>query len=147
MPRKPILSLFGQALLLPAIAAISLSASGQEVYQWKDDKGVTHYSETPPANTQYQQQKIRHDDVAAPAPKATEAASKTAASDARPGSTGSGENPQCAAARKNIKMLEDKSDVQRDTDGDGKPDKTLNTEERGNQLELARATLKANCPS
>ncbi len=145
MPRKPFLSLFGQALLLPAIAAIPLSASGQEVYQWKDDKGVTHYSETPPANTQYQQQKIRHDDVAAPAPKATEAASKTVASDAKPG--GSGENPQCAAARKNIKMLEDKNDVQRDTDGDGKADKTLTPEERGNQLELARATLKANCPS
>src|SRR3546814_6836772 len=55
-------------------------------------------------------------------------------------------SPQCATSRANIALLEGKAPVQQDTDGDGKPDKTLADTERANQLNLARALLKANCP-
>src|SRR3546814_3664725 len=55
-------------------------------------------------------------------------------------------SPQCATSRANIALLEGKAPVQQDTDGDGKPDKTLDDTERANQLNLARALLKANCP-
>ncbi|WP_242109728.1 DUF4124 domain-containing protein [Luteimonas aquatica] len=142
MSRKSPSTLLGQALLLPALALISLAVPAQEVYQWKDARGVTHYSETPPPNGQYQQQKVARDDVSPPAKTATAAAApKPAADQGKP----AGENAQCVAARKNLEILESKGDVVRDTDGDGKPDKTLSADERSNQMELARATLKANC--
>src|SRR3546814_17724013 len=56
------------------------------------------------------------------------------------------EPPQCATSRANIALLESESPVQQDTDGDGEPDRTLDDTERANQLNLARALLKANCP-
>ena len=52
---------------------------------------------------------------------------------------------QCTTAQKNMELLQGKGALQQDTDGDGKPDRTLDDAERANQLELARATLKANC--
>ena len=55
------------------------------------------------------------------------------------------ENPQCTTARKNIDLLRSQAALQQDTDGDGKPDKTLSEADRANQLELATATLKATC--
>src|SRR3546814_20579579 len=56
------------------------------------------------------------------------------------------EPPQCATSRANIALLESESPVQQDTDGDGEPDRTLDDTERANQLNLARALPKANCP-
>src|SRR5690606_41882766 len=56
------------------------------------------------------------------------------------------EPPQCATSRANIALLESGNPVQQDTDGDGKRDKTLDDTELANQLDLARALLKANCP-
>lgn len=95
------------------------------------------------------------------APSATSSASTPTTSDARPAATpattattspaapsqaNTAPNQRCATAHKNLQALQGDGPVLIDSDGDGKPEKPLNDVERNNQLELARATLKAyNC--
>lgn len=126
MPRHSLSTLFGLSLLLASGVACA-----QDLYQWKDANGVTHYSQTPPASGNYSE---RTESGRSPARPVETAAAKPA------------EPPQCATSRANIALLESGNPVQQDTDGDGKPDKTLDDTERANQLDLARALLKANCP-
>lgn len=118
-------STLGLILLIASTAAIA-----GEVYQWKDVNGVTHYSQTPPPKGIYKQRAI----------------TSAGAADAAPVTKAEVENPQCATARKNLDLLRGTAALQQDTDGDGKPDKTLSEADRANQLELATATLKATCP-
>jgi uncharacterized protein DUF4124 len=126
MQRHTIRTMLGLSLLLAAAAA-----TAGDLYQWKDANGVTHYSQTPPTSGSY---KERAEDGRDNGAKPVQAAAITPA-----------ESPQCATSRTNITLLESKTPVQQDTNGDGKPDKILDDAERTNQLELARALLKANC--
>jgi len=124
------LDMIGSILGL-AIAVASTAAAAGEVYQWKDANGVTHYSQTPPPKGAYQQRVIGSGGEA-------QALQQVAA-------VTSVETAQCTTARKNIDVLKGLAAVQQDTDGDGKPDKTLNDADRANQLDLAQATIKATC--
>lgn len=117
----------GIALCLVVAAA---SAQTKAAYQWKDANGVTQYSSTPPPSGAYTVRAVN-----------TQGASPAVA--AQPAQAA--ENPQCATARTNLQSLRGKAEVRIDSDGDGKPDKTLSAEERANQTTLAEATLKANC--
>lgn len=129
------------ALALAGLSVVHAQQPASEVYQWKDANGITHYSQTPPANGTYTQRVISHNGSAAPVAQA--AASGTTSADAAVTSASS--NPQCATARGNIAVLEGQAAVQQDTDGDGKPDKTLSDAERAGQMELAQAAVKAYC--
>ena len=119
--------------LIPALAtgliaacACATAVAG-DIYQWKDAKGVTHYGSVPPASGAYKVRSVNGTDPSLPV------AAKPA------------ENPACAIARKNMELLQGKAAVQLDSDGDGKPDKTLSDADRANQLQLAQATLKVSC--
>jgi hypothetical protein len=116
---------------VPIAILILASASAQAggIYQWKDAKGVTHYTDTPPPASEYKQRNIYNADPDVPA----DAKAKPA------------ENPACATARNNIALLNSKQNVQLDSDGDGKPDKALSEQDRANQLALAQATLNTSC--
>lgn len=114
-----------------ALATSSAQETAREVYQWKDAKGVTHYSQTPPTSGNYKQRVITHSQV--PAPVAT-ATTETAA-----------ENPQCAVAKRNIAALDSERPVGQDADGDGQPDATMTDEQRASQRSLAEAAIKAYC--
>ena len=127
--RAPILAPTLAALLVPVLASATAQAAG--IYQWKDAKGVSHYTDTPPPDSQYKQRNIYHPESDAP-----QAANK-----------GPAENPACATARNNIALLGSKQNIQIDSDGDGKPDKALDDQGRANQLALAQATLAASCSS
>lgn len=118
----------GMALCL---AAAAVSAQSGAAYQWKDANGVTHYSSSPPPSGAYKTRAVSSQG-------ASISAAATAA--AQPA-----EDPQCATARANLKLLQGKGAVQIDSNGDGKPDRPLTEAERGNQSALAEATLKANC--
>jgi hypothetical protein len=132
-----------QRIILAAVLALAGLSVGHaqqtagEVYQWKDASGVTHYSQTPPEKGAYTQRVIAQNGSAAPV--AQTAASATTADAA------ASANPQCTTARKNITALEGEAAVQQDTDGDGKPDKTLSDAERVSQMEFAQAAVKAYC--
>jgi len=125
------LGIAGSIIGLVIVMAAFSPASAGEVYQWKDAKGVTHYSQTPPPQGAYQQRDISS------AGRPTQATTQVAKA--------ATDNPQCTTARKNIEALKGQAAVQQDTDGDGKPDKTLSDADRANQLELALATVKATC--
>lgn len=114
--------------------AFSVSHAQQtagEVYQWKDAKGVTHYSQTPPASGRYQQRVITRGQIASPVVTAT--------------STAAAENPQCTSAKHNIAAFDSGAPVAQDTNGDGKADTTMNDEQRAAQRALAEAAVKAYC--
>ncbi|PZQ26791.1 MAG: DUF4124 domain-containing protein [Stenotrophomonas acidaminiphila] len=124
--------------LLPCLSVLALclattsTVQAQQVYQWKDKSGITHYSDSPPPNQAVQNRRITQygaaaADVAQPAGKPVE-------------------NPQCAKARANLLILAaNKGPIQQDTDGDGKPDVTLDDAGRENQRNLADAAVKAYC--
>lgn len=133
MKASPLASSFLAAGLLATglFAALQATAVAGEVYQWKDAKGVTQYSSTPPPKGVYKTRAINHAGAA-------NAAVNTSAKSA--------ENPQCAQARSNVTALQGKGAVLEDSDGDGKGDKTLTDSERASQLALAQAMLSAsNC--
>jgi hypothetical protein len=118
-------------LAFAASPAIAQQTAG-EVYQWTDASGVTHYSQTPPDKGRYEQRLITSSGAAAPA-----ASEPVAQAD----------NPQCTTARANIAALQGEGDVQQDIDGDGKPDRVLDADQRAAQLDLAQAAVKAYCTS
>ena len=115
--------------LLFALAAAPLLAG--TVYQWKDAKGVTHYSDAPPPKGTYQDREV---DGAPPA-SATEAAQAVA------------DNAQCAQARLNLARLEGGAAIGLDADRDGKPDAPLSEDDRAKQLKLAQNVIQKYCPA
>ena len=119
-----------RACTLVLLASACAPAFAGKIYQWKDAKGVTHYSDSPPPNQQAKDRRI--DNRGEPVTEAA-AAGKSV------------ESPQCITARLNLQILSGKTGVQQDTDGDGKPDKLLNDDDRANQRELAAAGVKAYC--
>lgn len=119
-----------RACALLVLASACTTALAGKVYQWKDAQGVSHYADSPPPNQQVKNRRI--DNRGAPV-----------AEDAVVGK--SVENPQCTTAKLNLQILAGSSGVQQDTDGDGKPDKVLNDDDRANQRNLAEAAAKAYC--
>ncbi len=120
-----------QRLALGMMLALAAGAvSAQSAYQWKDANGVTHYSSTPPPSGAYQTRAVSNNGASI---AATTAAAVPA------------EDAQCTTARANLKLLQGKGGVQIDSNGDGKPDRSLSDTERADQAALAEATLKANC--
>lgn len=114
------------ALALLLVAAPGL-AQQQRVYQWKDANGVTHYTDMPPA------QQHRSRDI-----------------DNRGGTTEIAtvkpvESEQCANSRSNLARLQTNQAVGVDTNGDGKADRNLGSDERASQIELNQAAIKAYC--
>ena len=119
--------------VLALCLAITSTVQAQQVYQWKDKNGVTHYSDSPPPNQQAAQNR-RFNQYGAAAADAPQPAGKAI------------ENTQCTTARANLQMLAaTKGPIQQDTDGDGKPDTTLDDTGRENQRNLAEAAVKAYC--
>ena len=109
-----------------AALLIALPAFAGQVYSWKDAKGVTHYSDSPPPETEYKKTQV--DD--GPAPPAA----------AKP------EDPRCTIARTNLDRMKDaKGPIGLDADGDGKPDKPMTPEEIETQVRLAQNVVKNTC--
>ena len=114
------------ALLLAAAPTL---AQQQRVYQWKDANGVTHYTDLPPT----QAHKSRDIDNKGNTPEI--ATVKPV------------ENEQCDNSRSNLTRLQTNQAVGVDTDGDGKSDRNLSSDERASQIELNQAAIKAYCPA
>jgi hypothetical protein len=111
------LGLVALLLALPTLAG--------EVYTWKDAKGVTHYSDSPPPDSAYK---------------------KTRTDDAPPAPAAKAEDPRCTIARSNLEKMKDpKGPVGLDANGDGKPDKEMTAEEIAQQVKYAQETVKYTC--
>jgi len=122
--------------LLPGLVAglcllLATPAFAAKVYQWKDDKGVTHYSDAPPPD-----QNIKGRNVADKAGTSAQAAAPAAKPVV---------NANCSNARSNLSVLQGNAQVGIDDDKDGKPDRSLNDTERANRTALAEAQIKTYC--
>ncbi|MGH8078385.1 MAG: DUF4124 domain-containing protein [Lysobacter sp.] len=119
--------------LLPWLAAalltVSLPALAGKIYQWKDAKGNTHYSDAPPANQGHKSRTLD--------PKGSTVAPATA----KPAAV----NADCSNARSNLTILQGKTEVGIDENKDGKPDRNLTAQERANRTQLAEAGVKTYC--
>lgn len=129
-------------IVLALLAAAPLAAS--EIYTWKDARGVTHYSETPPpAGTRFEVRRMAgtapSSTPATPTPATTPAAATAANANASAG----GDAGQCDLARKNVAALKAEGAVQQ-VGADGKP-RELSANERTDQLALSEAAVRAYC--
>ena len=115
--------------LAVGLLAVVLPAAAGEIYQWKDTKGVTHYSDSPPLNQAHKSRAINQ--KGAPAVSAT----------AKPVVA----NADCTNARSNLKILQGKTEVGIDENKDGKPERNLTAQERANRTRLAEAGVKTYC--
>lgn len=119
------------ALLTASLLATPVAA--QELYQWKDANGVTHYSDTPPpAGAEHS---VRHISQSGAATRAATADETEAPA----------ENEACQSARSNLALLQSDGPVGEDTDGDGEPDRELDATQREAQLQLAEAAIRVHC--
>ncbi|MCC3252746.1 DUF4124 domain-containing protein [Xanthomonas campestris] len=116
--------------LCALLMLVSAAAGATDLYKWKDAKGVTHYTETPPPTGQrYESRRI-------------DARSGTAAIAAP--ETAAPESADCLTARRNLELLSGKGEVTMGAD-DGKPGTPLDPEARAAQRNLAEAAAKAYC--
>lgn len=115
------------AALLLALIALPLAASAGEVYKWKDAKGVTHYSDSPP-----------------PGQKATARTMSERATPAAPAAKPV-VNADCTNARSNLALLEGTGKVGVDDNKDGKVDRELTADERARRLKLAQTQIETYC--
>ena len=114
--------------LATVLAALPVSAQQQTVYEWKDAKGVTHYTDMPPSNA-HKVREIRN--------------RSSVATEAKP--TQESNNPQCLDARANLLRLQGGQAIGIDTNNDGKADRNLTDQERTSQTTLNEAAVKAYC--
>jgi len=121
--------LLPRAGLLVLLCAVGTLASAQQVYEWKDAKGVTHFADNPPEGVKYENRRI--DNRGSAVQQAPVAAAA--------------EDPQCTVARKNLELLSGSNPVRQDTNGDGKADTDLDEAGRATQRNLAEASIKAYC--
>lgn len=113
--------------LLLALALLPLAAHAGEVYTWKDARGVTHYSDSPPPGRKATTRPMN--DRRPPAP----AAPKPVV------------NADCSNARSNLALLQGTAKVGVDENKDGKPDRELTAAERASRLKLAEAQIETYC--
>ena len=123
-------SLLVRTCTLVLLASACSVALASKVYQWKDAKGVTHYSDSPPPGQQYEDRPV--DSHGAPALAASPVGKSV-------------ENPQCTTAKRNLELLSGSTSLQMDTDNDGKPDKVLDDSSRKAQRGVAEAAIAAYC--
>jgi hypothetical protein len=119
-------------ILASLLFSLIATTQAGELYQWKDAKGVTHYSDAPPPKGQYQARNIQVRDGQKPA--VVEDTKVTTAAGAN-----------CTLARTNLERLKAGGDIGLDANGDGKPDATLGAEERERQTRLAETNIKTFC--
>ena len=135
-PARPLLALAACIALLPAVAA---AHSGDKVYKWTDANGVTHYGDAPPAKGDYETSAIPAGD------RVSRVAEPVVAEGAADAPAAANEDPQCDDVRKHLALLRGDSQVQQDTDGDGKPDRILTQADRDAQARLAESMLASSC--
>lgn len=127
--------LLAASALTGSMLAGSALAQSSDVYQWKDAKGVTHYSDSPPAKGKYDSRVIE-------ARKGTPAVAS-----AEPRKPDPKAVANCSLARTNLTRLQAVGDIGLDADGDGQPDSTMSPQDRAKQTTLAEANIKTWCGS
>jgi hypothetical protein len=133
-------------ILIVALVSLTAVAQAADLYKWTDDKGVIHYSDTPPPGhndaTRLRVKSGVSDEAAPPAATTTDADAnkpKDAAKPNPPPTPQPMDRPAaCEQARSNLGLLQSKYPV---ADASGKP---LDEKTRQTMTEQARQTV-ADC--
>ena len=139
--------------LVPVVLILTATATGAQVYKWKDANGTTHYSDAPPAgSTHYERVQISTNTATpvanAPAPAASPAASVgTAAQPAAPAATKVADTPAnratlCKQLASNIALMGSNQTLTVDNGG---KQEALSDDARRQQLATARAQQSQYC--
>jgi len=119
---------------LPWLAAglllvAALPAASGEIHQWKDARGVTHYSDSPPPNQTHRSRAINPRGAA------------VVATAAKPAVV----NSDCSNASNNLKVLQGAGEVGLDADKDGKAERPLTPKERADRILQAQRNITTFC--
>ncbi|WHZ17892.1 MAG: hypothetical protein OJF55_000041 [Rhodanobacteraceae bacterium] len=138
-----------------SLACVAGFASAQQIYKWKDANGVTHFSQTPPANgVRYTKMRLTSEPEVSsnpPAP-ATSDTGDEGGSSAAPHAAASGETQPdtpsnraelCKQLSSNIALLQGKQPVV--TGGAGGKQAVMSDNAREQQLATARAQQAQYC--
>lgn len=119
------------------------TAAPEKVYKWTDSKGVTHYGQRPPANTQTEiiKPQIGHSDPVtyAPAPGAAPAVENKVEKKEKPLL----DPERCSQARKNQETLKTYTHIK--MKGEDGQYKYLSPEEQKQKLDEAAKAVEESC--
>jgi hypothetical protein len=118
-------------ILASSLFSLAALTQAGELYQWKDAKGVSHYSDAPPPKGQYQARNIQVRDGQKPPVVDTKVTTTASAN--------------CTLAKTNLERLKAGGNIGLDANGDGKPDAPLNAEEHARQTQLAETNIRKFC--
>lgn len=135
-------------MTLPLAALLltwGFAASASEVYRWTDERGVVHYSDTPPEDDKFERVNVRTgttrstpepepEAAAETTPPAAQASVEDAATRAR----------HCDTARRNLIALNSSLDVTGEFEGESR---LLTAEERQDQIERNQRLVDRYCES
>ncbi|CAA9354836.1 MAG: hypothetical protein AVDCRST_MAG71-2976 [uncultured Lysobacter sp.] len=107
-----------------ALGLLALPATAGRVYQWKDARGVTHYTDLPPPNQSHTTRQVGQKSAAAAQPVV---------------------NADCSNARANLTILQGTAPVGPDMDRDGKPDSEYTAVQRAERAKFALADVERLC--
>lgn len=128
-------------LVLAVAATGFVAAHAADVYRWTDAKGVTHFSDSPPTDTQYQRVNVRTGTTSASGDAAADA-------DAAPASAATGSEQvdaraeRCRIARRNLDAL--RTGFATIAGEDGQP-RNLTPEEIDQQRDLNERAIADAC--
>ncbi|HPA02243.1 MAG TPA: DUF4124 domain-containing protein [Chiayiivirga sp.] len=127
-----------------ALAGATLDATaGGEVYRWTDEKGIAHYTDTPPASGKYERVNVRTGGASAEAQAKDEASTDAAAADSSAKKTPAQERAErCKAARANLAALHSSLEVS--IEENGKP-RALTEEERLEHADRSERIIASDC--
>jgi hypothetical protein len=140
-----------------SLACIAGSAGAQQIYKWKDANGVTHFSQTPPANgTHYTKMHLTNEPETSsnqPASSNEEGDGTPPAENTPPAAATGGTQPDTPANRtelckqlsSNIALLQSKQPVV--VGGDNGKQEVMSDNAREQQLATARAQQVQYCSS
>ena len=92
-----------------ALAGATLDATaGGEVYRWTDEKGIAHYTDTPPASGKYERVNVRTGGASAEAQAKDEASTDAAAADSSAKKTPAQERADRLLRRRLTSLVDEK---------------------------------------
>lgn len=128
-----------QILISSILCAFSVSVVSQTVYSWRDDKGVVHFSQQPPAQGEYQLVTIRSSQAkTAQNQSQVETVGLMANSDAEL------DESLCQQARDQLTLLQSGQELFT-KEANSEELRLLTAEEREQQLLLSNFEIKRRC--
>lgn len=138
------------ALLLIATLVPAAVLADDQIFKWRDSRGVWHFSSNAPEGVAAERVSIRHSQTVidpAPVPAPTEGAASGANASTAVADKGKIIGPQsvnCKAAQDAVTVLSNSPKVAMDSDGDGKQEE-LTAQQQLEELERRRAQAKVYC--